>query len=168
MADSLHDAPHSDAPSEPCGKTFEDHCVDLLCKQEQQLARMRESSTVSPSRESLESAKQMLLGFLEFAELHFDHDEFSCAASWLGDVFEHTKAVEVELQQRCQFIIRLFGREGPTGLDAHRSHRQLGISFAQLYWEFFGMCAERFSDDSAREEFLASVISFLKEFGRQW
>ncbi len=163
----LHDLPAS--PNADAGGRFEDECIDLLCKQENTLSLLGEASNRQRVLESLDLAKKMILSFLDFAESHFDTIQFRCVGQRLYTVNQRTSDYEKMLVAKSfRFLRRMVGMTVPTDEAMRHTHEQLRSDYMDLYNDFFLICAKRFPEDSViREQFLASVATFLSEFNEQ-
>ena len=150
--------------------SFANDCIDLLCKQEKTLWLLGEKEEKADCDESLELTWQMLIDFLDFAETHFDKEEFGEIAGPLHRVHEHTAEHKQKLQTRSwRFVQRLFGKEIPTDLAMSDSYRELGKDYAELFETFFTVCSRRFIEDNEdKERFLQSIDVFQSELQTKW
>jgi hypothetical protein len=151
-------------------QSFEDACIDLLCRQEKPLSLLGEKSSSACDDEALELAWQMLIQFLDFAEVHFEKEEFDKIAGDLHHVHEQTKEHQRRLGVRSWRLFRRFLKlETPTDSAMSDTYQQLGKDYAGLYRSFFDVCADRFPEGSpARERFMQSVELFLAELEAKW
>jgi hypothetical protein len=156
--------------SEQTQTEFADQCIDLLCKQEKTLWLLGERDEKANNDESLALTWQMLIQFLDFAEHHFDTEEFGAIAESLHNVHEHTAEHKHKLNTRAWRLVRsLVGLESPDESTMNESYRELGDDYMDLFQTFFSVCANRFVDDSpARERFDQSVDVFLNELQEKW
>ncbi len=149
---------------------FADQCIDLLCKQEKTLWLLGDRDEKANNDESLALTWQMLIQFLDFAESHFDKDEFGAIAESLHTVHEHTAEHKHKLNTRAWRLFRsLVGLESPDENSMVASYRELGDDYLDLFQTFFDVCADRFSDSSpSKERFDQSVEVFLNELRDKW
>ena len=149
---------------------FADQCINLLCKQEKTLWLLGERGEKANNDESLALTWQMLIQFLDFAEHHFDKDEFGAIAESLHAVHEHTAEHKHKLNTRAWRLFRsMVGLESPDASAMTESYRELGDDYMDLFQNFFDVCAKRFTDDSpAKEQFDQSVDVFLTELKDKW
>ena len=156
--------------SEETQTTFSDQCIDLLCKQEKTLWLLGERGEKANNDESLALTWQMLIQFLDFAEVHFDKDEFGQIAESLHTVHEHTAEHKHKLNTRAWRLFRsMVGLESPDESTMNESYRELGSDYMDLFQTFFDVCAKRFNEESpAKERFDESVEVFLNELQEKW
>ena len=157
------------APASDSLGTFEQGCIDLLCKQENALSQLRANSKRRPLV-SLELARKMLIQFLDFAESHFDAQELRTVAQWLYEVHQRTREFEKMLDaQSCKMLRKMFGAKVPSKEEMESAHLEIRREYLELYKSFFAKCAKRFREDSEKLElFLRSVATFLTELDRKW
>ena len=160
----INDDPQAASPS--LSSTFEDECIDLLCKQENTLALLSEAHTL----DTLDLAKKMVEQFLDFAESHFEDEQLQDVGRRLYDVYQKTKDHEKQLWgQTFKRLKRMVGMEVMTEEQAQDAHQQLRTQYIELYGEFFAICVERFPDESAtKDQFVQSVDTFVNELERKW
>jgi hypothetical protein len=164
----LHEGPALKQPDSD--SSFEDQCIDLLCKQENTLSMLGEASRKRRALDSLDLAKKMLLQFLDFAESHFDGVEIRGVGRRLYEVNLRTSNYEKMVGARSfSFLRRLIGMKIPNEDTMKDAHQQLLSDYSELYKEFFNTCAKRFAENSAiKEQFVQSVETFLNEFEEKW
>ena len=148
------------------GGTFEDDCIDLLCKQENTLALLSEAHVL----DSLDLAKKMVEQFLDFAEAHFEDEQLQDVGRRLCEVYEQTKDHEKRLWgQTFKRLRRMVGMDVMSEEQAQDAHQQLRAKYIKLYSEFFAICVNRFPEASpTRNQFVQSVDTFVKEIELKW
>lgn len=149
---------------------FADQCIDLLCKQEKNLWLLGEINEKAYNDEALELVWRMLLQFLDFAEAHFNQEEFGEIAGALRSVHELTAEHKGRLNTRSWRLVRkMVGLESPDEMEMRNSYEKLGQEYVNLFQIFFASCRKRLTSElEPKERFDESVSVFLSELKSKW
>ena len=86
-------------PLDPdASSSFENECIDLLCKQENALALLDEANSRRRRLDAPELARKMLVQFLDFAESHFEVEQLEDVGRRLYEVHQRTRDYEKMLE----------------------------------------------------------------------
>ena len=109
----------TDADARLNEKLLADQCLDLLCKQEKTLWLLGQANEKAQNDESLELIWQMLIQFLDFAEKHFNKEEFASIAEPLHEVHARTADHKQKLNTHAWKLVRSMIGFGKSGRERH-------------------------------------------------
>lgn len=150
--------------------TFENECVDLLCRQDKWLTLLERAKEKEGEVAALQFAKQMLVEFLLFAEPRLPDEDFTEVTRRVDHAFKETSMLE--RRSYPSFAVRLrawFGLERNHTPALMQGYETLGKEFRHLVTFYFACCVRQFDRQvSFQKDFIQSVDCFVGEMKYRW
>ena len=154
--------------SEDRDTNFDRDCINLLCQLESIADDLAEHSRRQRTSQCLESAKEMLVAFLDFSETRFDESDEPILAE-LRSVYQATKELEQLVEKEAWGSWKsYFGVRQEASFEVQRRYAELGGQYGELFREFFGRCQTRIGATDTRKQFDHSVEHFVLELADRW
>jgi hypothetical protein len=165
-------APSANGSARPTGdqSLFELECINLLCRLENSLSLGTEHRKSGRTTEMLESAREILVTLVEFAEQQFDSKNAGVVQRQVLELYESIKHVETVLKQSSWRSVRaLIGMKSSDDSEVKASIQQMASLLADVMLTALGMCAFQFRDSGTDvRQFAQGVQTLVEQLKRDW